>query len=484
MSTTGRKTFRNTILLSAFEVVNPLLSLALVGTITRRLGAEGLGSYNLVLSYFFIAHAFTSLGLSPLVTREIARQRSSAGRVFATASMLGIPVSLLVAGILIAAVRFGGYGPNITYAALLASAALVPSIIYLHAESVFIAMERVDVMVVVAVLENILRVVAGLLLLLNGFGVIALVGSFAACRAIATIGMLAYIHRTCGPVRLGIDRNVWKGLIQSIPVFGGILLTSTLYQSIDVLILSRLGSIEAVGFYTAAYRLMTIAMVVPKSFNTTIYPVLSRLFRESSHNFNRANSLSLRYLLLLLLPVAVSIDGIADSLVPLLFGPAMAPAAGALRILIWTLVPYGIARVLASLLVASDRQRFDLAVNGIALVANVGLNLVLIPRYGFIGCAWANLLSMLVFLGMQCYFLRREILGVIKNAAIVRPLLVTGALWGWFQLSAPLNLVIRLAGGGALFVLLVVLLRAVPLSELRMVLPARLASVLPQERHD
>ena len=482
MSTTGRKAFRNTVLLSVFEVVNPLLSLALVGTITRRLGAEGLGSYNLVLSFFFIAHAFTSLGLSPLVTREIARQRSSAGRVFATASILGLPVSLLIGGGLFAAVRMGGYSPEIGYAALLASVALVPSIVYLHAESMFIAMERVDVMVVVAVLENVLRVVAGLLLLLNGFGVVALVGSFAGCRVLATIGMLAYIHRTCRPIRWELDRDVLRELIRSIPVFGGILLTSTLYQSVDVLLLSRLGNIEAVGFYTAAYRLMTIAMVVPKSFNTTIYPVLSRLFRESSQTFNRANSLSLRYLLLLLLPVAVSIDGTADALVPLLFGHSMAPAAGALRILIWTLVPYGIARVLASLLVASDRQRFDLAVNGIGLVTNVGLNIVLIPRYGFIGCSWANLLSMLVFLGTQCYFLRREILGVIKDAAILRPLLVTGVLWGWFQITAPLNLAIRLAGGAALFGLAAILLRAVPLSELRMVLPARLASVLPQDR--
>ena len=482
MSNTGRKAFRNTVLLSAFEVVNPLLSLALVGTITRRLGAEGLGSYNLVLSFFFIAHAFTSLGLSPLVTRGIARQPNSAGRVFATASMLGVPVSLLIGAGLLVAVRIGGYGPEIGYAALLASAALVPSIIYLHAESMFIAMERVDVMVVVAVLENVLRVAAGLLLLLNGFGVVALVGSFALCRVLAMIGMLAYIHRICRPVRWEVDRSVLKELIQSIPVFGGILLASTLYQSIDVLILSRLGNIEAVGFYTAAYRLMTIAMVVPKSFNTTIYPVLSRLFSECSLTFKKANSLSLRYLLLLLLPVAVAIDGTANTVVPLLFGEEMAPAASALRILIWTLVPYGIARVLASLLVASDRQRIDLAVNGIGLVANVGLNILLIPRYGFIGCSWANLLSMLVFLGMQGYFLRREILGVIKDAQIVRPFMVAGVLWGWFQLTTPLNLALRLAGGGALFVLLVILLRAVPLSELRMVLPARLASVLPQER--
>ena len=239
---------------------------------------------------------------------------------------------------------------------------------------------------------------------------------------------------------------------------------------------------ESVGYYSAAYRLMIIAMVIPKSFNTTIYPVLSRLFKQSSQTFKKANSLSLRYLLLLLLPVAVAVDGTADGMVPLLLGRQMQPAAAALRILIWTLVPYGIARVLASLLVASNRQQLDLMVNGIGLLANVVLNLLLIPWRGFIGCAWANLISMFVFLAMQCYFLRREILGVIKDAYIGRPILLSGLLWGWFYFKGPVNLAIRLVGGGLLYSLLIICFRVVPLHELRMVLPPRLASLLPQER--
>src|SRR5206468_9695019 len=54
MSSTARNTLRNTILLVAFEVANPLLSLVLVGTMTRKLGANGTGAYNLLLNFFFV----------------------------------------------------------------------------------------------------------------------------------------------------------------------------------------------------------------------------------------------------------------------------------------------------------------------------------------------------------------------------------------------------------------------------------------------
>ena len=482
MSGTARKTLRNTALLSAFEVANPLLSLALVGTLARKLGPEGMGGYNLVLTFFYIAHALTSLGLSPLITREVARHRDSAGRILCSATVLGLPISLIVAVGMVASVRMGGYGPDVTQAAFLAAFALLPSIVYLHAESLLIAMERVDVMVLVAVLENAGRVIVGLGLLVSGFGIGALMGAFVLFRLLATIAMLIFLHRKVRPLRWEFDAQILQDLSRNILVFGGILLASTLYQSIDVLILSRLSDIESVGFYSAAYRLMTIAMVVPKSFNTTIYPVFSRLFHESSQTFKKANSLSLRYLLVLLIPVAVAVCGTADSLVPVLLGEKMVPATGALKVLIWTLVPYGIARVLASLLVASNRQRLDLAVNGIALATNIGLNFTLIPKFGFIGCSWANLLSMIVFLAVQCYFLRHEILDVVRDAQIARPLLVSGLLWGWFQLTGPLSLFIRLPGGALLYVLLLICFRVVPWQELKMVLPNRLMSAVSQER--
>ena len=147
MSRIARSALRNTALLVAFEVANPLLSLALVGTMSRRLGAEGLGIYNLLLNLFFVAHSITSLGLNPLITREVSRSPASATRYLCSASTLGLVISVLTFGGLLAAVSLGHYGADVVRASWVVGLSLFPSVIILYSESIFIAFEKVKFIV-------------------------------------------------------------------------------------------------------------------------------------------------------------------------------------------------------------------------------------------------------------------------------------------------------------------------------------------------
>jgi len=243
-----------------------------------------------------------------------------------------------------------------------------------------------------------------------------------------------------------------------------------------------MASLAAVGYYTTGYRLFSIAQVVPKSFNTSIYPVFSKLFQRSPESFKKANSLSIRYILVVLLPIAAGVCGLAEPLVRLLFGREFAPAAGVLRVVIWTLVPYGIVRVLASSLFASNRQIIDLKVNLLGLAMNLGLNLVLIPRFGIMGCAWATMLSIWLFLGFQCYFLRDEIFPVLRQAEILRPATAAAGILIWLHFTPRLTLPVRILGGALIYGVFLVALRVVRMNELRAILPERFVALLPDER--
>jgi O-antigen/teichoic acid export membrane protein len=482
VSATVRRTLKNTALLAAFEVANPLLSLLLIGTITRRLGADGLGAYNLLLSLFFIAHAFTSLGLNTLVIRDVARDRSAAGRVLWTASALGFAVSVVAGAAVLLSARWGGYGPDAVLSTALVALALFPSVVILFGESIFVACEQVHVIVLLAAIENGGRVAAGLVLVHAGFGVTALIASFTVLRFVTLAATLVVFRRTVGPLRWAFDAATLRDLSRAIPVFGGILVASTLYAKLDVFFLSGMTTLAAVGYYAAAYRLFTIAQVLPKSFNTSIFPVFSRLFRQSSAEYQRAGSLSIRYLLVVLIPLAAGVQGTAAQVVPLLFGAGFGPAVPALQVLIWTVVPYGIARILASALFATDRQAVDLKVNLLSLACNVTLNLVLIPRFGLMGCAWATLISMILFVGFQAIFLRGEISVVLREAGVIRILPAAAALIGWLSWTPSLPLALRIAGGAGVYVFLLFALQVVPWRDLQTLLPRRFTALLPEER--
>jgi len=482
MSDTARKAFRNTALLVAFEIANPLMSLFLIGTLTRRLGAEGLGGYNLLLNFFFVVHAFTSLGLNPLITREVSRDRSAAGRFLCTSASFGLLVAAVAALVLVATIHAAGYGGDVRSAAWLVGGSLLPSIVILYSESILIAYEKIQFIVWLALGENLGKVLVGLWLLHRGYGVMALIASFTVFRYLNLAFNLLVFHRQVAPLKWTYDPGVARELVRSAPVFGTILVVATLRMRVDVFLLSKMANLAAIGYYTAASRLYEIAAVVPKSLYTSIYPVFSRLFKGSPDSFRKANSLSIRYIMVALLPVAAGTHGLAEPLVRLLFGWDFGPAAPALKIVIWSLVPYGLGRVLVSRLFASDRQHIDLKVNVIALAANVALNLVLIPRYGFLGCAWGTLLSTCLFLVCQCYFLRDEILPVLHQAEILKPALAAAAILLWLRLTPALPLPMRIAGGAAVYGALLFLLQAVRMSELRLMLPERFVALLPEER--
>jgi len=481
VSSTARKTMTNTILLVAFEVANPLLSLLLVGTMTRKLGAEGTGSYNLLLTFFFVASSITSLGLNSLITREVSRDRTSARSYLCSSASLGLLITLCIAVGVVVMVGLAGYGPEVEWGGWLVAVALLPSIVILYSEAIFIAFEKVRYIVFLAMLENGGKVAVGLWMLHRGMGVLPLIASFTLFRFVTLALNLVIFHRQIAPLSWSYKREVTRELATNIPVFGTIFVVAALYARADVFMLSKMGTLAVVGYYTTGYRLFSIAQVVPKSFNTSIYPVFSKLFHRSPNSFQEANSLSIRYILVAMLPMATGIQGLAEPLVRLLFGEGFLPAASVLKVVIWTLVPYGIVRVLASGLFASNRQVIDLKVNLMGLATNITLNLVLIPRFGMMGCAWATMLSMWLFLAYQCYFLRHEIFPILRRAEILRPALAASGILAWLRLTPSSPLFARIAGGAGVYVALLLLLQVVRLRELRAVMPERFVGLLPEE---
>lgn len=479
MSRTARKTLRNTVVLALFELANPLLSLLLIGTISRVLGAEGLGAYNLLLAFFFIVQAFTSLGLRTLITREVSRSRERALHYLSSSVVLGLVSSLLGAVGFLLILRLARYGGDVEAAGWLIALALIPSIVITYGEAIFIAYEKIQCIVYVTMGENIARVLVGLWILHAGGGVTALIASFAFLRFVALVAILIFFHRHISPLAWRHDSSITRDLARHIPVFGTILILTTLYTRLDVLLLSKMATLAAVGYYTAAYRLFAISRVVPKSFETALYPVLSKLFAQAPEKYRKAKSLAIRYILVAVLPVSAGISGLAAPIVLLLFGRGFEQAGPVLAVVIWTLVPYGVTKVLASSLIASDRQVVDLKVNALGLTANIILNVALIPYYGALGCAWATLLSRILFLACQIFFLRREIFPILRQAEIVRPGMAAAAILLWLHYTPAVPLPLRIAGGGVIYGLLVLLLRVIQVSDLRLVLPERFHGILP-----
>lgn len=169
------------------------------------------------------------------------------------------------------------------------------------------------------------------------------------------------------------------------------LLGLVLYN-IDLLMLRVLGGEQAAGHYAAAYVLISFCANLMIAYSHTVLPALAG---EAAPTEAAAATYrtALVTALAVTMPVAAGGVLIAPLAIGLLFGEAYAPAAAALQVLALA-VPIGALREIAvASLIARHQEHALLRVNAVATVVNVALNLLLIPRYGLLGAAWATVAS-------------------------------------------------------------------------------------------
>jgi O-antigen/teichoic acid export membrane protein len=382
---------RNFAFIAVSNVLAPMFSLVLVLAISRLQGVEALGKYSLLMSVFVFGMSVSGFGLPVVITREVARDHAVAGRWFVNASALS--VGLLLPIVLVAAVAclLGNADPEMGLALGLTAMSVLPSAITQQAESVLLAFERAQDFVVINLGETALRAVFGTVLVLSGFGVVAIATLLLVLRVGAALAFTLSLRRRGVRLSPHVDARLLRQLVGYVPVTGLIPVVNALYARADIFVLSSLGSWRDVGIYSAALRLVDLARTIPPAYARAIYPVLARMRARGRGEYAEAASRATRNGLLLAIPLALGLSGLAEPAIRILFGSELAPAAAILAGLAWIVVPFSLAIVLAQILFAADRQAVDLGVNLISMAVSLGGAVLLVPRFGAAGAAGSAL---------------------------------------------------------------------------------------------
>ena len=473
------KTLKNVGILLVLRLLIPIFSFALVVTLSRLLGAEGLGRYSLVFSFLNIFSGLGALGLGTVIAREGARDRSSLDTVLPTGLVLGVATAVLLTLVLYPIGHALNYDKETLAALLVMSLAIVPTTALMHIDGAFVALERMGYIAIAAIGEQIIKVGGGVLFLLLGYNLEAVLFTALASKFFALAICLYLLPRAGVHMCWRIEKNTVWMLLKLAPTFVTIVIFARLYWRIDIIMLSRIGTLLEVGFYGAAYRLYEFAAVLPQSLCLALYPQLALAFRRDPSKISTLGTTALRYLIAAGLPLAVCTTVLAKPILQFLYGEDFGDAHLVLSILIWTVLPYSVVRYYAHLLLAADLQRFDLAINIVMSTLNIGLNFVLIPRFGAEGAAAATLMSIVTYAILQQVVVRRQLHGHMSRLqlgpAVTLGTTMTG-LVAW--LAAKTGLVIALVSLPAVYVAVLLLAGFFSLSELKLLRLDRLASKL------
>lgn len=160
---------------------------------------------------------------------------------------------------------------------------------------------------------------------------------------------------------------------------------------VDTLFLGAMRSASEVGWYGTVYTLMDGVLMLPSVVTGSLGPTLSANFGEGRHDVvNRLYHRGLKYLLTVGIFIAAVFVSLADFVVDFLYGSEYAPAAVALRVLSASVVFIFVRRHATEILDNVDLRSATAWIFVLGLMANVVLNFVLIPRFGYVGAAAAT----------------------------------------------------------------------------------------------
>ena len=376
-----------------------LVDAAFAAVYLRLLGRADVGAFTFLVVLTTYLDTLVDFGLNALLTRDVSRKSITAAQAFRSVNLMrlalwlvGFPIVLLVYGPLR---ERADLSQEAAIAGWLFYFALLPTVLAKTASGVLWSAERLDLTAGVSVLATFMKTAVGVAVLFAGFGMIGLALASLLTNVVTAVLLwrLASLSRPLHETDEHASRPLMPWLREAWPLFINQLLQG-LFFKIDALLLPGLAGDVAAGTYAAAYKVSEGAGIISSSFTLALFP---RLSRET--DLSHAYRLALRALLQMAIPLAVGIGLLSEPIVALVGGREYLPdSAVALSILICYL-PFSYANGLTQyVLIAAGKQRMLTGAFAVALVFNLVANLLLIPRFSYVGAAWVTVASELVLL--------------------------------------------------------------------------------------
>jgi len=164
----------------------------------------------------------------------------------------------------------------------------------------------------------------------------------------------------------------------------------TIYFKIDTIMLSLMKGDEAVGYYNAAYAIMANLIFIPAAYATSIFPVISDYFKSSPDSLVKIFKRSFKYLSSLALPIVVGGAVLSKRIITFIYGEQFYPSIKAFQILIFAAGIIFISNLVSTNITAIHKQRINMWFGLVNVILNISLNLLLIPRWSYIGASVAT----------------------------------------------------------------------------------------------
>lgn len=412
---------RNTAYLTAASVAQKILAFAYFTAIARAIGVQNTGRYSFALAFSAIFSVVTDLGFTSVMVRDLARSLERVKEYLGTVLATKLVFSVAAYGLLALAINLMGYPAETKTLVYLTGTMMILDAVALTFFGVFRATKNLRFEAIGVVIWQVVTITVGGAVLILRLPLPMLMLSLVAGSLFNVIWSGYLLMRVLG-IRPAIrwNKSVFWAIVPSAIPFALAGIFTKVYSYVDSVFLSYLVGDEAVAWYSIPYKLIFAFQFIPMALSAALYPTMSYYYSCSRERLAETFERSMRYLIILAVPLAVGIAAIADTVVLTVYGEAYRPSILPLRILSASLLFAFLDFPVGAILNACERQSRQMWAMGITMVVNVCLNLVLIPRYTVVGASIAALASYALLMGLGLFWARN--IAPIRFRVIARSL--------------------------------------------------------------
>jgi O-antigen/teichoic acid export membrane protein len=467
-----RTVVRNSAFVLGVQVVLKVLALVFNVYVVRRLGDVHFGQYSAVMAFVAIFGIFTDWGMGFYSLREMAEDQKRTAWIIPNVIAIRLLFSLFIVMIAPLVAYWLGKGRDMVLGVFVASTSLLVYAFQGPLDSALAARERLDYTSTFSLISQVFFWGLGTLLLVGDMGFVGLIIASLASTAVITLLSAWVLFRKLGVGHLVLSIRRWPRLLLDALPFGISGIAYVFMQHFDIALMSFVLTDAAVGWYNVPYTLINMMLLIAQSIAIAMFPSMVQGHKSNPKLLPSVVHQSIKYLLIICLPIAVGGTILADRIIVTLYTDEFANSIPVLRMILWALPSLFLLELLGRVAFTLHLERQAARIDVINAVITVLLNIVLVPTLGVMGAALALLTGRAIRLVQLWRLIGNDWLAGNHWQPLLRVVLAAGLMGGavFFLRGLPLIPCIGVSAG--LYGALALGLRAVNVRELRYMVKA------------
>lgn len=380
MTVNTQKLAKNTGILMVSQVISWALGIMIAFIIPRYLGPENFGKINIAGSLWVIVGIVAIFGMDTLLTKTIARSPEELSLLFSQTIYVRLSLFLIATIGLMIYISLMGYTRDFIFLILIAGIHMFTGLFNGVFFSSIQGLERVDLLAYIDIISKTLSaVIIGISVMLGaGVYVIQFVLGIGTTINFFLLS-IAFFRLYPFKINFRIQPEKMKWLLTAGSAFFLLYIFITIYQQIDIVVLSWLVDEDGVGVYSAADKLIGTLMFIPTTFMLVFFPTFSRLHLEGPETLKKIFVKAINLIILLGISIGFGAFAISDQVIAILYGADYGKSVAILSIRSITLVFTFLNIIMGMYLMSIDKQKAWVLVVAIASFATIPLDLIFVP---------------------------------------------------------------------------------------------------------